>query len=327
MPSSVGRQMPCLYLRGSLCNQTMKNLNDNQQIEISKIVEELVDDPTLQAARIEFRNALRYTIKGDYNDIDAADQEYKVALWRAAVAAKFGWGSHEPCEKTLTEPVQRKKFFQTWVFNYLRQILLENKRSYINSFEETLKPVWEAAQYEISTLFGKKAKTSVSNKKEHTINIDLFALPHRQIESIHKIKNKYMPKGVVFKINDNSIQMVNNRSKGHESIKMKVPTMVNIVSTNPSEDDEDQDIEIEAVDYSEFQDPDSITTFTDSLSEEAQKVMKIIISPPNSYIEKYGEKPVKRYIAEYYGFSNRQIKDIWSELKLKYTTIVGTPNF
>lgn len=326
MPSSVGRQMPALYLRGSLCNQTMRNLSMEQQELISCIVEQLINDPLLQPTRIEFRNVLRYTIKGDYTDVEAADQEYQVALWRAAVAAKFGWGSHEPCEETLSDDKQRKKFFQTWVFNYMRQILLENKRCFINTTQLVMKPVWEAVQHELIEVFGKTGRTS-HHGEECEISIDLYTLPRIKIQNVHEIKEKYSTRGIVFDIEDNFIKITNQHAIGQETIEMKVPTMVNIISTNQNDDDDNKNLDIEAIDYSEFEDPDVISTFTDSLSESAKKVMKIIISPPEDYILRYGEKPIKRYIAEYYGFTTRQIKDIWTELKLNYTSIIGTPDF
>jgi hypothetical protein len=45
--ASVGRQMPKLFLRGSLCNVTMKNLTDKQVEEIDVIVRNVINDPSL----------------------------------------------------------------------------------------------------------------------------------------------------------------------------------------------------------------------------------------------------------------------------------------
>lgn len=325
MPSSVGRQMPALYLRGSLCNKTMVNLTDNEQLVVSDIVEELVNDPLLQPTRIEFRNVLKHTIKGDYTNIDAADQEFQVALWRAAVAAKFGWGSHEPCEETLSDKKQRKKFFQTWVFNYMRQILQENKRNFIKTAKSVIKPTWEAVQHELNEIFG--SNNMSLGEKECEFHIDLFELSKSKIKDLHSIKDKYSSRGVVFNITDDSIKIINSHAIGQEMIETQVPTMINIISTNQNNnnDNEDKPMDIEAIDYSEFEDPDIIDTFTQSLSKNAQKVMKIIVSPPKDYIEKYGEKPIKRYIAEYYGFTPKQLKNIWTELKLNYSCIIGSP--
>jgi hypothetical protein len=75
MSSSVGMQMPGLYLRGSL-KRTMRDVSPEIKIEVEEIINLVSNDPQLQACKIQFKNALRNTIGGDYkSDQESADQE------------------------------------------------------------------------------------------------------------------------------------------------------------------------------------------------------------------------------------------------------------
>lgn len=323
--TAIGMQMPQLFLRGSFVNVTIKNLTEEQRQEVSELVEEIKDDPLLQPSRYQFRNALRYTIKGDYIDDDASDQEYYVALWKAVVAAKFGWGKHEPSEETITNSYQRKKFFQTWIFNYLRQILQENKRSFANKKCVVMKPTFEAAKTEIRDILNKNGKVSKDNDTECIVTSDLFLLCRSKIDELLKCRDKYINKKVEITMRDDGVYLRNHGAEGLEMIQTTIPTLVNVTSASRTPE-EGGTPEIPSVNTDGFNDPDSIEAMFDNLSEISQEVLKIIIDPPESYVSKYGEKPIKRYIQEYLGLTPKQVKDIWSEMKLAYAAIIGTPD-
>lgn len=326
MPT-IGMQMPQLFLRGKFVNVTIKNLTEEQQYIVEDIVKMVKDDPLLQPTRYQFKNALKYTIKGDYNDDEAADQEYQIALWKAAVAAKYGWGDHGPSEETITDKHQRKKFFQTWVFNYLRQILHENKRSYFHHTSIVPKPTYEAAKEELLKLLGKIGKIHTDNPGKYCIIAgSLFLLSSAKINELFQLKQKYFTKKVKIEIFDNQVKVTDLGSIGHEMIEVSVPTLIGVKSTSPSNDDEDRIPEVADLNSSGFNNPDAIEVMHDSLSDEAQKVMRIMVNPPDDYVEKYGEKPVKRYIQEYLKLSPKQVKDVWSEMRMAYAAIVGLPD-
>ena len=83
---STVRQMAEIYLRGSLSNVTMKNLTPDQVRFSEKIANEIADHPEMRKHRYKVRRMLGETIKADYSsDSDAADQEYKIAIWRGVV--------------------------------------------------------------------------------------------------------------------------------------------------------------------------------------------------------------------------------------------------
>lgn len=204
MGSSVGQQMPQLYLRGSLCNVTMKNLTAEEQNEISQIVEEIIIDPLLQPCRASFKNALKFTISGDYrSDIETAEQEFIIAAWRAAVAVKHGWGKHEPSPETLENREQRKKFFQTWIFNYLKQILNENKRFFKPFTKLGTVSTYNSYVEKIASLTN--AKVYKSCGYNFVFKIDTYMLPKSKIQLLNEYKQDLKSKEVTIDICEDSI--------------------------------------------------------------------------------------------------------------------------
>lgn len=81
------RQLPQLYLRGSLANITMKNLSLEQREQAERIYQEVVNDSTLIGDKNEFIHQLSVTIGGDYNSRSRleAEQEFNIAVWRAVI--------------------------------------------------------------------------------------------------------------------------------------------------------------------------------------------------------------------------------------------------
>lgn len=83
------RQLPELYIRGSLANETMRNLTEEERLEADKITRRIVNNPVITCHKIEFIHRLRVTIGGDYFDKEAAYQEFYIAVWRGVVEILF----------------------------------------------------------------------------------------------------------------------------------------------------------------------------------------------------------------------------------------------
>lgn len=87
------RQLPKLFLRGSLANETMRNLGKEQKAEVATIVEMVSNCEILLPHKIKFINVLSNTIGGDYRDdkgtrcgpYGPAEQEYNIIIWKATV--------------------------------------------------------------------------------------------------------------------------------------------------------------------------------------------------------------------------------------------------
>lgn len=226
MKSCVGQQMPQLYLRGSLCNVTMANLTSKQKEEIDTIVNEIINFEDIQRCRYSFKRALSATIGGDYHDDpESAEQEFRIAVWRAVVAAKHGWGeiiegkpSNPPAYDDLTDNISKKKFYQTWVFNYLRQMMMENKRPMITTSSNKIIPTWNIVKDEIiCTLKGAPKRINL-NSHQIIIAIDTNLLPSGIIKNINEIISKY-EKDVFVDITDDCIHISSNFELAKEEVK------------------------------------------------------------------------------------------------------------
>lgn len=80
------RQMPTLYLRGSLANITMKNLTHTQQSHVEGLVKQISDHPDMQRHKIKVMKEFGVTIAADYSDDrEIAEEEYRIAIWRGVV--------------------------------------------------------------------------------------------------------------------------------------------------------------------------------------------------------------------------------------------------
>ncbi|CAK0748142.1 hypothetical protein CCP1ISM_20008 [Azospirillaceae bacterium] len=390
MSSSVGMQMPGLYLRGALKN-TMRDVDPATKAEIEEIINLVSDDPNLQACKIQFKNALKYTIGSDYkSDSDTAEQEFLIAVWRAAVAAKCGWGEHQASQQTITDKIQRKKFFQTWVFNYLRQILLENRPaiqktevyenvstfenakneivqslngnqkiikeySYgqceltvntdllssltigqINSLSEfytnknidisifrdkiLIASTFEILKKDLVALLNPVVKYNSSSKFD--INTDLNAQPSEIIDKLNELLNKYFTKLDV-KVTHESISIDNSE---HALIPKKTIKSSRVVTKSVHKDENNESCipEIACMNPEEFRDPDTINSFYNNLSDDAKKIVDVIMNQPDEYEKKYKtKKPVQKYISEYLGFDLNYTKQLYTEMRIKYVTLIG----
>ncbi|MDB4490251.1 hypothetical protein N9045_01910 [bacterium] len=83
----IVRQLPSLStLRGSLANVTMANLTEDQQTVIEDVVQKVSNHPGMNKHKRSMVKALASTIGADYHDDRAAaEEEYLIAIWRAAV--------------------------------------------------------------------------------------------------------------------------------------------------------------------------------------------------------------------------------------------------
>lgn len=390
MSSSVGMQMPGLYLRGALKN-TMRDVDPKIKVEIEEIIALVADDPNLQACRIQFKNALKYTIGSDYkSDSDTAEQEFLIAVWRAAVAARCGWGEHPASQQTITDKIQRKKFFQTWVFNYLRQILLENrpaiqktevyenvstyenaKNEIIQSLDSSQKIIKEYSygECELSvntdllqssiiaqinslsefynnkniniTIFKDKITIAsafeilkkdliellnpvvkYSSDLKFDIHTNLNSQSSETINKLNELLNKYFTKLDV-KITHESIEIDNSE---HALIPRKTIKSSKVITKSVHKDENNESCipEIACMNPEEFKDPDTIKSFYESLSDDAKKVVDVIMHQPDAYEKRFNtKKPVQKYISEYLGFELNYTKQLYTEMRIKYVNLIG----
>jgi len=77
-------QVPQFYCRGSLANETMVNLTNEQKEESMELALKIAANPEMIKHKQTFFNNLGKTIKGDYKDWrdQACKQDYLIAIWR-----------------------------------------------------------------------------------------------------------------------------------------------------------------------------------------------------------------------------------------------------
>lgn len=80
------RQLPQLYLRGSIANETMRYMTKEEVDNVNRLTQEISKMPILAGHKYHFTEKLSQTIGGDYyKNKQAAEQEFDIAIWRALV--------------------------------------------------------------------------------------------------------------------------------------------------------------------------------------------------------------------------------------------------
>lgn len=339
----MASQLARLYLRGSLCNETIRTLTSEQKEEIEQIINSVVKDPLLQQCRHEFRNALRRTIKNEYHDLEAGEQDYRIAIMRAAVAAKHGWPGHEPAQEALTDPIQRKKWFQTWAFNYLRQILRENKipsititrkvnlsadYAALNTIHETINEIIQNEKDVNHRRFLRATWKQVAiEDTDHgfVIKFDHWAFPIQIISAIERLDSMYLTHGVSIQQTVEGIEIRRTKTEIPKiEIKQKENNNIQQISFDGEQEESARHDQLETQmvkkDYSNTVDEeDIIRKLKKSIPTAAQEVLDIYMEEtrPEAFIEKYGNSTPKAvHVAEFLKRSPKEIKQLLKVIKI-----------
>lgn len=341
----MASQIARLYLRGALCNKTMRNLSAPEVAEIGSIVDMIIDDPLLQQCRREFCNALARTIRNEYNDQQAGEQDYRIAIMRAAVAAKHGWGKEPPATEALRDPVQRKKFFQTWAFNYLRQILRENKIPAIRKAEKVTlgadQAALDAVRVTLTEIIAKERDVehrrylrSVNEWAQETdtddgymLKFDHWSFPIELVHALRGLAAEYVKWQVSIIQTMDGVEI--------KRLSATVPTVAVVKRTNTlireasfdAGDDEDcrrDQLEMECMNkgdiYSGIVDEeDVIGKLKQSIPTDAQSVLNIYLEQtrPEAFTQKYGPgQPKAVHVAEFLKKSPKEVKHLLRVIRL-----------
>ena len=337
-------QLARLFLRGSL-SHSLKSLNHKQKQEIEDIVEMVVRDPNLQNTKHEFCNALRRTIRSEYMDKDVALGDYYIAIMRAALAAKHGWGSHEPVEGVLTDSLQRKKWFQTWAFQFLRQILRENKIPSYKQSKIVSLPADEAAIEEIRNYIAAAIRDNANQDRatlrqieksivleedgnKSYLYLDQWSIPLDILYGLYEISEKYLTYNIRISFEpDRMVIEPLGDSLPNLSVRQRRDVRVRFVSFEAKKDEDDDGhryfLELEVSELkndmeheSDVVESDSIQALRESLPDDAREVLNLIIDPPGDYVEKYGTVFRKKHVAEYLEATGGEVKDLIKKIKV-----------
>lgn len=322
-------QLPQLHLRGSLINVTAKELTEEQKETINDLVEEIWNDPDLQGHKYSFCEALRTTIGGEYKDREKAEQEARIAIWRTCVSVLYHDKKITSNEREviISKSIQRSKYFKTWIMNYLRQILRENKiPAYKNNPVEVGYPPYVALKVIKSFIEFKRetVEESLENDKFILDNINQRTWPLALTIDVNKIADYYRSFGVEFLIANNKIEIWPN-SEDQQTVAGKLIKMVRVkeASLDQKTDDEEGGDSLrftlehkiysnseEKPDYRTLDEDDQLTTIRSRVPENIKEIFDIIVSTPQDFIAEYGNKaPKKTQIAKYLKRSTKEVDE------------------
>lgn len=342
---TTGRQIAKLFIRGSWISSAMKSMNQEEKTNMDKAILDVIKDPNMKGAQNEFCASLSRTIGFEYKDPEVAFQDYQIAIMRGVVAATYGWGKFPPAPSVFTDPIQRKKFFQTWVFNYLRQILWDNKIPKYKEKKKKLLSAEHAASFEIETILLTSLKTTTDPiykklQKEIIKSIHINPIDIQHYEII--VNHSSFPIDVMFQIYELSKKYLNYNIEIIQKIDRIIIKRANIsVDIDMIEIDQYEETRVsitslefnenddggtnEAIEYKAFKRKgerqnmdDDFNEIREMLPTDACSVFDIMTDPPLEFIERFGtgKRSVnKTNIAKFLKISPKEVGRITNIIK------------
>ena len=323
-------QLARLFLRGSLCNKTMRGLSRTQQQNVQGIVNMILSDPALTPARQSFLRALGNTIGNEYKDPSFADEEAIIAIWRAVVSALY----HKPIPGVIENGKQRKKFFQEWIFNALRQILNENKIPQIRTTNTVCGLNTKVGAQVLSGFLMDRSVpvTCVLARSDKHVEItaEVLRLSLNELQSLWRIEKVLRNNGVKVVYDDKHYNVVHIKADKAEVVEMQIPAAINIklVSFESKKANEEDDrlrytleykmaSESSAADQRRIEFNDFVEHLKGTLPSDAKEVLKIIVKPPQVYVRKHGDDVRQKTVANFLRKTPKEMARIFDLIRLQ----------
>ena len=316
----MSRQMPELYLRGAIFNETMKNLSDNQIKEVEKKIDILLKTPSLTKSREKFCQTLAVTIGADYReDKNAALQEYKIALMKAIIYVMY----HKPNMQVFDDPIQTRKLFSQFTYNYMKQILNENKIPK-SIYERHIEgEPFSVAYQQIMILLEEEGIFHMSEFDENKFIIegDIGIIKLSTARKIGKIKNKFSKMGVEISADIERIEIVKRKSSPLVRTKIRSSSKIHVINFENENKDEENDLNRNSIEFeiSERKARKEGSTFDPThmrqmLPSHLTELFDIIIDSP----EYMGDEPNKNDIAKHLDITVNEVNKRLNQMKYYY---------
>ena len=357
----MSNQLARLFLRGSLMNETAKLLTKDELREVDGLMKVAWDDPNIQGQKMEFCMALGRTIGNEYKDIDVGKQDCQITFWKAALMVLFHESkqcTNRACNKHFTttksklekctacghdlvikwspkpqiaaDPIKRKKFFQSVMFNYLRQILRENKPPSIKEVrtEEGAASdiATKAIQATLSKIKNYNSDLEVVDMDHNILRCETGLLPLKTVQKLLDIKQEFEAHGVQINLDWNSINIISilevPQTISYQIVEKVYTKYTSLDSGSTSDDTENSHrdhCEHKAMAKAEpiIAGNENLELLRQRLPNDTQKLFDIIIDTPQDYIEKFGTDKLHRAnLATYLGKDIKEIDAMRENIKL-----------
>lgn len=315
----MSRQMPEMYIRGALAN-LMENLTHKQQTEVEERLCELIDNPKLEKCKNAFCRALSNTIKSDYVEYEVAFNDYMIALFRGIVYILY----YKPNKEIFDDPIQTSKFFKTFVFQYLRQILNENKIPFTDVTETYNGLAHNVANRHICHILSEnniEFTSEMINENEHLIVGNIGIIDMKTAKKLGSLITSYHKMGVEMKINKDMI-LISGHNPTNMEITLKRKSKLKTSALDVMIDDESMKYQIEydilRSPKNEQTKPEDLHEFRMMLPQKIVEIYDLITNTPDDFIKEYGEMVSKNTMSRYLNVSINEINDRMTALKHHY---------
>lgn len=348
-------QLARLFLRGSLMNETAQLLTRSEVEQVDALVRDVWSDHNLQGPKMEFCMALSRSIGNEYKDLEAGQQEIRITFWKAALLILFHESKQctkcnkhyittkskadncticgsklivkwTPKPQIALDPIKRKKFFQAVMFNYLRQIFRENKPPSNTEIRTESGDAPDVAVKLIIKILDKTIYQIEELTDSHDyITCETGLLPLKTIKHIVELKNDFEQHGVQISLDWHGINIVSLLEIPKDiSCKIADKTYTKFVSLDSNKNDDNESgsfrdaCEYKTITRNTVQ-PDygeTIDIIKSRLSNDARKLLDLILDVPPDYIERFGTTKLhKSHLAEYLGKDPKEITDLKENIK------------
>lgn len=235
----MSRQMPEFYLRGAIFNKVMKNLTPNQMKEVEDKIEALLQIPSLTKSREKFCQTLANTIGADYReDKNAALQEYRLALLKAVLYILF----YKPNRQVFDDPIQTRKLVSQITYNYMKQILNENKIPKSINVKNVNGEPYLVAFKEIENILDREGIFHANEHHEtengYVIEGDIGIIGLKTAQKIGKLKRKYTKLGVKITTSMDRIEVIKEWTSPNIETRIRSANRIQVINLEHNTDEE-----------------------------------------------------------------------------------------
>jgi len=313
-------QLAELYLRGSLVSKTWSNLTQEQKTQVEKRLDDLLNNKLLFGCRDKFCQILANTIGGDYKYKEAAINDYMIALTKGIVYILY----HKPKPDIFNNNTELVKFFKQFVYQYMRQILNENRipySSHTNTFHNS--PYIVAHKHIINILKNNNAQYTTDETSCDVITINTLKANNKIKKQILNASKKYRKHNIKITMADDNHIIIKNLSKHNtQKIKLTISSKIKIneTSINHETNNIDKLMEHKA---SAFKEANNITNDTSRilsfLPDDLHQIYNLIVNTPEDFVNKFNSTtPTRTQMAQYLGVPLSEINNKMDRLKTYY---------